>query len=996
MSKFGLPARHTLALPGDAAATWAMFDPDWYLAAHPDIANDIDDRSPGTVLCFYLDHGQSLRHSPNIWFDERWHLAAYPGVAARVERGHFESAFDAYCREGFHGRAPHWLFDELAYRLTQSDVTEAVLAAQGMANGYDHYLRQGDRERRTGSRFFDPGIYCAALAPHAARDAAELGPFVHFLKRVGAGKADVPTTIYFDPAWYRVTYPSVFSAPHGSLCALQHYLTNDAPAQFCPLPLFSESFYLERNPDVAATVVADRYRNGYDHFLRLGARDWLAPSPGTDLAHYANGQPCAAWLRENPAGDPFTHFLAIGRDLGLSIGPLPKAAATIEEANALIRRKAISLAAVSGRAQINFTCTGMPEVSAVLVMRGKFALTLLTLASLRANYAGGIELILVDAGSRDESRVIDRYAKGVRVIQFDKDMSVGDALNAGMLHASADAVLLLDSGVELAHDAVCSALRRLASDPAAGVVGGKMIRANGDLREAGHILWRDGSSAAYFRGASPLAAEANFVRPVHFCSLDFLMARRSLVQRVGYLDTAFTHRRLIEADLGIRITVNGFVTAYDPGVGVHVHDDPDSDDTELACAGEHDAFVRKHAGTLRFRYISSERVQVFARLALPPVKRVLFIEDTIPVRMIGSGFVRSNDIIHAMASLGYQVTVFPVLGYTHDVARAYADMPDTVETMHHLRFEDFAAFLAERQGYFDAVWVARAHNMNGVRPFLERLVVGTGRPPVMILDTEAIDACRQALLARLRGTPAADLAMSVKQELANADFCQSVVVTSKQEGRLLQNLGFPDVAVIGHTRTLAPTPRAFSDRSGMLFVGAIHQMDSPNHDSLIWFLKYVLPLVEQSLGWETRLTIAGYTGPSVDLEPLARNSRVALRGAVSNLEPLYDSHRLFVAPTRFAAGMPYKIHEAASFGLPIVASSLLREQTGWTDGTEMLSADTTNPTAFAAQIVRLHRDEALWTHLREMALSRLERENGAEAYAASIRAVLEPQPAGHG
>src|SRR6185312_5854928 len=161
----------------------------------------------------------------------------------------------------------------------------------------------------------DPGIYCAALELHAAQDAAEIGPFVHFLTRIESSGADVPTTIYFDPAWYRVTYPSVFGAPRRWPCALQHYLTNDTPVQFCPLPLFSESFYLERNPDVAAAVVADRYRNGYDHYLRLGARAWLAPSPGTDLVHYANGLPCATWLRENPAGDPFTHFLTIGRDL---------------------------------------------------------------------------------------------------------------------------------------------------------------------------------------------------------------------------------------------------------------------------------------------------------------------------------------------------------------------------------------------------------------------------------------------------------------------------------------------------------------------------------------------------------------------------------------------------------------------------------------------------------------------------------------------------------
>ena len=73
--------------------------------------------------------------------------------------------------------------------------------------------------------------------------------------------------------------------------------------------------------------------------------------------------------------------------------------------------------------------------------------------------------------------------------------------------------------------------------------------------------------------------------------------------------------------------------------------------------------------------------------------------------------------------------------------------------------------------------------------------------------------------------------------------------------------GFADVAVIGHWREARPTPRAFADRAGMLFLGAIHEQDSPNHDALEWFVREVLPLVEQSLGWETRLTVAGYVDP---------------------------------------------------------------------------------------------------------------------------------------
>jgi O-antigen biosynthesis protein len=34
--------------------------------------------------------------------------------------------------------------------------------------------------------------------------------------------------------------------------------------------------------------------------------------------------------------------------------------------------------------------------------------------------------------------------------------------------------------------------------------------------------------------------------------------------------------------------------------------------------------------------------------------RILFVEDTVPLRTIGSGFVRSNDLVQVMASLGYR------------------------------------------------------------------------------------------------------------------------------------------------------------------------------------------------------------------------------------------------------------------------------------------------------------------------------------------------------
>lgn len=176
----------------------------------------------------------------------------------------------------------------------------------------------------------------------------------------------------------------------------------------------------------------------------------------------------------------------------------------------------------------------------------------------------------------------------------------------------------------------------------------------------------------------------------------------------------------------------------------------------------------------------------------------------------------------------------------------------------------------------------------------------------------------------------------------------------------------------------------------MLFVGAMHEPASPNVDSLCWFADEVLPLVEQSLGWETRLTVVGYQGENVALDRFAAHPRITLRGAVENTLPLYDSHRVFVAPTRIAAGTPYKIHEAASFGLPVVATELLRSQLGWRNGEDLLAADQRDSTGFAAAIVRLYRDEALWLRLRKGALARLAQETTAEHYSAVIKDLLGP------
>ena len=58
-----------------------------------------------------------------------------------------------------------------------------------------------------------------------------------------------------------------------------------------------------------------------------------------------------------------------------------------------------------------------------------------------------------------------------------------------------------------------------------------------------------------------------------------------------------------------------------------------------------------------------------------------------------------------MAALGHQVGVYPIYPSTRSVVETLADFPETVEVLYDRGLEQLAAFIAERSGYYDIVWI---------------------------------------------------------------------------------------------------------------------------------------------------------------------------------------------------------------------------------------------------------------------------------------------------
>jgi hypothetical protein len=335
----------------------------------------------------------------------------------------------------------------------------------------------------------------------------------------------------------------------------------------------------------------------------------------------------------------------------------------------------------------------------------------------------------------------------------------------------------------------------------------------------------------------------------------------------------------------------------------------------------------------------------------------------VPHEFFGSGAPRANMILRELARIA-DVTFFPTAPEPQTWSTVRAAIPGDVEVLKDESLATLRQVLADRRGLYDALFVCRPRNLAAVVAAVDRdpsLV----RPAAIIYDAEAVFAIRDALKQACLGPPlsAGEARRLLNAELALADCAAQVIAVSPAEQRLFQSRRTAPVRLLGHAFDVDPTSASFEARTEFLFVGAIHEEDSPNADSLRWFSSEILPLIRRELGAGATVRVVGMNrSPGV-----ASLDGLRFVGPAADLRPEFERARVFIAPTRFAAGIPHKVGQAAALGVPIVATDLLAQQIGWTHGRELLSAATARE--FAEACVRLYRDKALWLQLRDAALA---------------------------
>lgn len=225
---------------------------------------------------------------------------------------------------------------------------------------------------------------------------------------------------------------------------------------------------------------------------------------------------------------------------------------------------------------------------------------------------------------------------------------------------------------------------------------------------------------------------------------------------------------------------------------------------------------------------------------------------------------------------------------------------------------------------------------------------------------------------------------AIKQEVHKARLADAVIAVSEHEADYFRAHENKTTVVAGHAIRPRLTENAFASRKDLLFVGALREDDSPNVDSLMWFIEQCWPAIRTAEP-EIRLVVVGdNTAPSLNE---INDTRIVFKDRQASIESFYDACRIFIAPTRFAAGIPHKVHEAAANGLPSVVTPLLAGQLTWSHDSELLVAESAEQ--FAEQCLRLYRSPELWARLQAGGLSAVSRDCSEEAFSEAIFSVVK-------
>ena len=496
---------------------------------------------------------------------------------------------------------------------------------------------------------------------------------------------------------------------------------------------------------------------------------------------------------------------------------------------------------------LSFPKVETPDVSIVIPAHNKVKVTYFGLcALLLAKNAASFEVILVDDASTDETAEIEKIVSGITVIHNETAQRFIRACNAGVEKARGKYVVLLNNDTEPTTgwlDALIDAFDRF---PNVGLTGSKLIYPNGQLQDAGGIIWGSGNPWNYGNRANPWDPRFSYARQADYLSGAALMTTRAIWDQVGGLSSELEPMYFEDTDLSFKVRDAGYTTWFVPSSVVY-HYEGMTSGTDVSTGFKRyqevnrPKFKRRWAKAYADHGTEGQNPDLEKDRGI--VGRVLFIDYTTPRPDRDAGSYAAIQEIRLVQSLGYKVTFLPE-NLAHLGSYTEALEKDGVEVITAPFYMSVEDFLHARGAEFDAVYITRYYVGQAMIPkirqvapdariilnnadlhFLRQLRTGLAQN-----DESKIAEAREVRDSELRVMRSADVVLSYNE-------VEHSVIQSHTDGAV-------KVMTCPWVVDLPARVPPLKGRAGMSFLGSFQH--HPNAEGVEWFVREVMPLLGEN------------------------------------------------------------------------------------------------------------------------------------------------------
>ena len=610
-----------------------------------------------------------------------------------------------------------------------------------------------------------------------------------------------------------------------------------------------------------------------------------------------------------------------------------------------------------------------PLVSIIIPVYNQWEYTRKCIYSV-AKSAVGIkyEIILADDHSTDDTVKAAEFFPGLKVVKTPVNSGFLKNCNNAASHAAGDYLVFLNNDT-IVHENWLQALLEVMENPRVGMTGSKLIYPDGKLQEAGGIIWNDASGWNFGRLDNPEKPEYNYVKEVDYISGASLMIRTDLWEEIGGFDEHYVPAYFEDSDLAFEVRKKGFKVIYQPR-SVVIHFEGQSHGTDEGSGikryqqDNRKKFVEKWEEVLGNDHFPNGEHLYWARDRSRTKKSILVVDHYVPHFDKDAGSKTMQQYLKLFVEIGFNVKFLGDNFYKHEPYTSYLESLG-IEVLYGPWYQqNFKKWFKSCGKYFDYVYLHRPHiavkYIDIVRELSAATILYNG------VDLHYIREIRQYAVEKKKEL-FYQARRSREKEFSLMNKSDVVLTISEKEKKIINN------KIPGKKVFVIPTylydeklplgeATSFGSRQGLLFVGGFGH--PPNTDAVIWFIKEIFPDISRTNN-DITLFVVG-SNPPDEIKDFD-SDKIKIMGFVPDdeLEALYSSTRVAIAPLRYGSGVKGKIIESIAYALPIVTTKIGIE--GIPDISQLPICPETD--RYSSRVIELYENEKEWTNLRNSMIS---------------------------